>query len=132
MTFSCLQKLLEKLILLFYQNKFKFISVRYTMIDGMSPLPKIGSSDEFWAVLILGGWSFLKLHRVDAISHFRLVLFCTYVVTQEFNFFISLNLHFLNFNENFKFSTKFSKFFLWFFFLCNCPEVSSLTVLAWH
>ena len=42
MAFSCFQKLLENCILLFYHKRFKFwFSVRYTMIDGMSPVPKI-------------------------------------------------------------------------------------------
>ena len=43
--------------------------------------------------------------------------------------FISLNLHFLKFNENFTFFSKFIYCFLSFFFLWNCPEVSSSAVL---
>ena len=42
MAFSCFQKLLGNCILLFNHKRFKFwFSVRYTMIDGMSPVPKI-------------------------------------------------------------------------------------------
>ena len=59
MAFSCLQKLLEKSILLFYQKKG---SGRYTMIYGMSPLPKI-SGMLIWISKCYNsrGWSFLKL-----------------------------------------------------------------------
>ena len=49
MTFSCLQKLLEKYILLFYQKRLKFwFSRRYTIIHSMSTLPKIWGLGGEW------------------------------------------------------------------------------------
>ena len=122
MTFSYLQKLLEKCILLFYQKKVPssgFLwGIQWLMVR--ATLPKIrwrgggGGADGFWTVIIPGGWYFFahKLLYKDFISCF-----------------ISLNLHFLKFNENFTFFSKFIYCFLSFFFLWNCPEVSSSAVL---
>ena len=93
---SLLWKLLEKCILLFYQKRFNFwFSRRCTMIHGMSPHPFRKLGGHWW------------------------ILNCC-------NFFISLNLHFLkfdeNFNENFTLFLEFPYLFLWFFFLCSCPQ----------
>ena len=78
MTFSSLQKLLEKCMLLFYQKSFQILIFYEVGNDTwyVSPIPKIRAVDEFWTVIISGGWSFWGFRWV-AKGGGGLVFFCT-------------------------------------------------------